>query len=136
MNRTTLGSIMALAAGGMLGYGAATGRLNWTARPRRAAGQGRGHTIRDFAARRRGVGDRRRQDVGNGGAERHFQTPPLKVGGTYTYIVKATYQGKTVTREIRLTSGGINSLDLRADLTGAARLGRRSPPSQRRGAAT
>jgi uncharacterized protein (TIGR03000 family) len=49
------------------------------------------------------------------GGERTFQTPPLKVGGRYYYTLKATVGDKVVTRQIHLTHGGTNSIDLRPD---------------------
>jgi arylsulfatase len=47
------------------------------------------------------------------GEERHFETPPLRVGGRYHYTLKATSQGREVTRRIKLRHGGENSIDLR-----------------------
>jgi arylsulfatase len=54
------------------------------------------------------------------GIVRHFQSPPLRVGGEYTYTVKATYQGKEVTRDLRIRHGAANSLDLRPEFQSAA----------------
>src|SRR6516225_9603487 len=47
------------------------------------------------------------------GEERRFETPPLRVGGTYQYTLKATSQGKEVTRQINLRHGAENGIDLR-----------------------
>src|SRR5262245_16243316 len=54
------------------------------------------------------------------GALRQFQTPPLAVGGEYTYTLKATSQGQEVTKQLHLKHGRANSLDLRAEFPGAA----------------
>jgi uncharacterized protein (TIGR02246 family) len=50
------------------------------------------------------------------GETRTFKTPPLRVGGTYTYTLKATANGKEVTRDIDLAHGKANTFDLRAEL--------------------
>jgi uncharacterized protein (TIGR02246 family) len=50
------------------------------------------------------------------GETRTFDTPPLRVGGTYTYTLKATANGKQVTRTIDLAHGADNTFDLRAEL--------------------
>ena len=49
------------------------------------------------------------------GETRTFETPPVRVGGQYNYILKATANGKTVTRKIDLAHGADNTFDLRAD---------------------
>jgi uncharacterized protein (TIGR02246 family) len=49
------------------------------------------------------------------GDMRTYQTPPLRVGGQYVYTLKATANGKTVTRKIDLAHGADNTFDLRAD---------------------
>jgi uncharacterized protein (TIGR03000 family) len=61
------------------------------------------------------------------GEERHFETPPLRVGGTYQYTLKATSQGKEVTRQLELRHGRENSIDLRP----AFRAGAEEQPSSR-----
>jgi uncharacterized protein (TIGR03000 family) len=48
------------------------------------------------------------------GETRTFHTPPLPVGGHYKYTLKATADGKEVTREIHLADGVENRFDLRA----------------------
>src|SRR5262249_61326493 len=70
------------------------------------------------------------------GALRHFQTPPLPVGGEYTYTLKATHQGKEVTRELHLRHGPASSLDLRPDFPAAApvRTSVAAKPARRGGA--
>lgn len=55
------------------------------------------------------------------GAVRHFQTPPLQTVGEYTYTLKATSQGKEVSRNIRLKHGMINSIDLRSEFPAPTR---------------
>src|SRR5204862_453613 len=49
------------------------------------------------------------------GELRSFSTPPLKVGGRYNYTLKATAGDKVVTRQIHLSHGATNSVDLRPD---------------------
>jgi uncharacterized protein (TIGR03000 family) len=49
------------------------------------------------------------------GGVRAFQTPALPVGGHYAYTLKATSQGKEVTRKIHLAHGMDNTFDLRAE---------------------
>src|SRR5205807_5847933 len=51
------------------------------------------------------------------GEVRQFQTPPLKVGGHYSYTLKATAKGKTVTRTVNLRHGSKQSIDLRGEFT-------------------
>ena len=55
------------------------------------------------------------------GVARHFQTPPLRLGGTYTYNVKVLWQGKEVTRQVDLSHGGTNTVDFRAEFRPATR---------------
>jgi uncharacterized protein (TIGR02246 family) len=50
------------------------------------------------------------------GEIRKFDTPPLRVGGRYTYTLKATANGKAVTRQIDLAHGAKNTFDLRDEL--------------------
>jgi uncharacterized protein (TIGR02246 family) len=49
------------------------------------------------------------------GETRTYQTPPLRVGGKYVYTLKATANGKEVTRKIDLAHGAENSFDLRSE---------------------
>jgi uncharacterized protein (TIGR03000 family) len=49
------------------------------------------------------------------GGVRIFQTPPVLMGSHYAYTLKATSQGKEVTRKIHLAHGVDNSFDLRAE---------------------
>jgi uncharacterized protein (TIGR02246 family) len=48
------------------------------------------------------------------GESRKFETPPLRVGGHYSYTLKATANGKVVTRTIDLAHRANNTFDLRA----------------------
>src|SRR5581483_6575767 len=103
--RTKLWSVVALAAGGLLGYGAATGRLTWDVAAHAAAQDGEAAipfevlVPADAALEIGGVRTTER------GVVRHFTSPPLRIGGEYTYTVKATAQGKTVARELNLKHG-------------------------------
>jgi uncharacterized protein (TIGR03000 family) len=54
------------------------------------------------------------------GEERRFRTPPLHVGGRYSYTLKASSNGKEVTRTIQLAHGADNTFDLRPDFRLAA----------------
>jgi len=56
------------------------------------------------------------------GAVRRFQTPPLRAGVNDTYTIKATHQGKVVTRDLHVTHEMNNALDLRPDFATAARV--------------
>jgi uncharacterized protein (TIGR02246 family) len=49
------------------------------------------------------------------GEVRKFETPPLRPGKSYTYTLKATANGKDVTRTIELAHGKDNRIDLRAE---------------------
>jgi uncharacterized protein (TIGR03000 family) len=66
------------------------------------------------------------------GESRIFQTPPLKVGGRYNYTLKATAGGKVVTRQIHLTHGAANSIDLRPDFQATSGKPRRRNSAQAR----
>jgi uncharacterized protein (TIGR03000 family) len=54
------------------------------------------------------------------GTERTFLTPPLREGRHYAYVLKATANGKTVTRPILIAHGVDNGFDLRAEFLPAA----------------
>jgi uncharacterized protein (TIGR03000 family) len=54
------------------------------------------------------------------GDVRTFRTPPLSEGRSYAYVLKATADGKTVTRPILVAHGVDNCFDLRADFLPAA----------------
>jgi arylsulfatase len=120
MKRSNLWSVVVVAAGGLLGYGAATGRLDWGTAAR-AAPQDRESVIpfellvpADAVVE---IGGHRTSETG---AERRYDTPPLRAGGEYTYTIKATWRGKEVTRELTLRHGEANVLDLRPDFQASA----------------
>lgn len=62
------------------------------------------------------------------GESRDFATPPLAVGGRFTYVLKAAANGKTVTRTARLAHGDESVFDLMADF-GPAGLAAAAPPA-------
>ncbi len=49
------------------------------------------------------------------GASRHYVTPPLSVGKAYTYTLKVTSKGKSVTKDIKVRYGAKNHFDLRPE---------------------
>jgi uncharacterized protein (TIGR03000 family) len=49
------------------------------------------------------------------GSDRTFKSPPVPVGQKYTYTIKVSLDGKTVTRDAQVTPGGETTLDLRPD---------------------
>src|SRR5262249_2775335 len=55
------------------------------------------------------------------GQVRTFRTPPLAAGREYSYTLKATSQGKEVSRKIDIAHGADNSFNLRPDFKPAAR---------------
>src|SRR5262249_11419669 len=90
-------ALVAVAAGGLLGYGAATGRLGWSPAAH-AAPQGREAVIPfELLVPADAVVEIGGYKTYETGTERHYDTPPLRVGGDYTYTVKATWRGKEVT---------------------------------------
>jgi uncharacterized protein (TIGR03000 family) len=115
MKRTAIWSVVALVAGGLLGYGTATGRLSWGAAAHAAPQTQQAvipfEVLVPADAALDIAGTRTRQT----GIVRHFQTPPVEVGRPYTYTVKATWQGKEVTKDLDLKFGGNNVLDLRGE---------------------
>ncbi|HMF14957.1 MAG TPA: sulfatase-like hydrolase/transferase, partial [Gemmataceae bacterium] len=54
------------------------------------------------------------------GQVRTFETPPLSAGKTYSYTLKATSQGKEVSRKIEIAYGADNTFDLRPEFRTAA----------------
>src|SRR5262249_47248990 len=129
--RTKLLVIASLAIGGLLGYLAASGKLNLLHRAEA------GPPVVPAAALAVGEADNEQVIVfevllpGNAvleidgnkttetGGERTYQTPPLKVGGRYNYTLKATSGDKVVTRQVHLSHGAANSFDLRPDFQAA-----------------
>lgn len=69
------------------------------------------------------------------GESRKFETPPLRVGGRYTYTLKATANGKEVTRTVELAHRAANTFDLRPEFrpaeTGRAALARATEGGQK-----
>jgi uncharacterized protein (TIGR03000 family) len=55
------------------------------------------------------------------GESRQYVTPALPVGKEYTYTVSVAYQGKQVSRDVRLRHGTGNTFDFRADFQAGAR---------------
>lgn len=49
------------------------------------------------------------------GASRRFVTPPLTVGKSYTYTLKVTSKGKSITKDIKVRYGSKNTFDLRSE---------------------
>ncbi len=56
------------------------------------------------------------------GDVRTFRTPPLPAGGHFAYTLKATSQGKEVTRKIHIAHGVDNTFDLRAEFLAVAKV--------------
>ncbi len=54
------------------------------------------------------------------GESRRFQSPPVPAGGTYSYTLKATCRGRSVTRTILIRPDLVTQVDLRAELQAAA----------------
>ncbi|HTU89140.1 MAG TPA: TIGR03000 domain-containing protein [Gemmataceae bacterium] len=50
------------------------------------------------------------------GKSRHFESPPVPVGRTYVYSLKASWQGNTLTRRIQVRPERLLTLDLRKEL--------------------
>jgi uncharacterized protein (TIGR02246 family) len=54
-------------------------------------------------------------DTTSTGAERRYKSPPVAVGQSYIYTVRVVANGKTVTRDVKLTPGLESSIDLRTE---------------------
>jgi uncharacterized protein (TIGR03000 family) len=54
------------------------------------------------------------------GETRAFESPPLTPGKDYSYTIKATWKGKTLTRKITIRAGQETTADLRDDLQALA----------------
>jgi uncharacterized protein (TIGR03000 family) len=106
---------MVLAAGALLGYLAASGHLGLNRLARAEPTQ----EERPIAFEVLLPADATLEIDGNKtdatGTTRTFRTPALEAGRKYSYTLKATLGGKTVTRKIEVASGGDNTFDLRAD---------------------
>ena len=64
------------------------------------------------------IDDHKTKETGN---VRIFRTPPLPTGGHFAYTLKATSQGKEVTRKIHIAHGVDNIFDLRAEFLAPAK---------------
>jgi uncharacterized protein (TIGR03000 family) len=107
--------LFVLAAGALLGFAAASGRF--------AFGQADEAkvivlTVRLPADAALLIDDHMTTETGG---VRTFQTPPLPVGRYYAYTLKATSQGKEVTRKISIAYGVDNTFDLRGEFLPAAK---------------
>lgn len=116
MSTSRISTGILLTAGALLGYCAAAGHLNWPSKALAAAHQETEEIIlfeivvpADTVLE---IDGSRTQATG---ANRQFQTPLLRVGSTYTYKVRATSQGKTITKALELKHGAKSSFDLRSD---------------------
>src|SRR5712692_9042522 len=102
-----------MATGGLLGYLAASNKLNWPT-PAQAAQDEQAISFEVLLPANATLEiDGNKTDAT--GTTRTFRTPPLKVGGKYVYTLKAKIHGKEVTREIKIAYGAENRFDLRDD---------------------
>src|SRR4051794_22198403 len=53
------------------------------------------------------------------GESREYQTPPVAVGKTYAYTLRATVNGRTITRTVTLVHERPTVIDLRAEFAKA-----------------
>src|SRR5262249_30148279 len=118
-----------LAAGALLGYAAASGKLSFFQRAEAAPPAGEPAALAPQAEEAIACGVLLPSDAllevdgvktAETGEKRLFHTPPLKVGGRYNYTLKATAGKKEVTRQIHIAHGAANSYDLRPDFQGVA----------------
>src|SRR5262249_40830134 len=124
--RMGIQACVVLAAGALLGYVAASGRFL----PRPAAAQEAKQppeelaiitfTVRLPADAILLIDEDKTTSTGD---VRTFQTLPVAKGKHYVFTLKATSQGKEVTRRIDLAHGVDNSFDLRAEFRTAATAG-------------
>jgi arylsulfatase len=133
LKKVKVQALLVLALGGLIGYGAATGKVSsllgavaasgdWPlGRPAQAApgdGQGGGaeesitFEVRLPAAAVLEIDGSKTTSTGE---TRRFETPGLRVGGHYVYTLKATVNGNVVTRQINLAHGADNTFDLRPE---------------------
>src|SRR5262249_15845248 len=129
--RTKLLVIASLAIGGLLGYLAASSKLHFLQKadavppviPAAALAVGEAENDQVIGVEVLLPGNALLEIDGNKttetGAERTFQTPPLKVGGHYNYTLKATSGDKVVTRQVHISHGAANTFDLRPDFQAA-----------------
>src|SRR5262249_58429377 len=60
------------------------------------------------------------------------ESPPVETGSTYVYTLKATWRGRSITRDVTLWSGRTAVVDLRRELEAASPAGSltlRVPPA-------
>jgi uncharacterized protein (TIGR03000 family) len=125
MKSTRVQTLLVLAAGALLGGVAASGNFlsGRQADASPASGsQGDSLEVIVFQVRLPAdavllIDDNKTEETGEA---RRFRTPPLPVGRHYAYTLKATSNGKEVTRTIHLAHGLDNTFDLRAEFRPAA----------------
>src|SRR5262245_60686953 len=118
LKNTKLQVLLVLAAGGLLGYGAATGKLSLSGlrggTTTAAAEEVIAFEVRVPADAVLVIGGEKTAATGE---VRHFETPPLEVGHYYHYDVTVRHGGKEYTRRVHLKHGGDNVFDFRSDPT-------------------
>src|SRR5262245_21168055 len=119
MKRKRFQALAVLAAGALLGGLAASGNVPLV-RPAQAASGGwtqEAEEVITFVVRlpADAVLEIDGTKTTSSGEARTFRTPPLKLGERYAYDLKATSNGKEVTRKIQLAHGVDNTFDLRAE---------------------
>jgi uncharacterized protein (TIGR03000 family) len=112
--------VLLVALGVALGYAAATGNFRpaWLGNAAAADAEVIVITVRLPADAILEIDGHRTKETGE---TRTFETPPLAVGSRYTYTLKATSNGKEVTRPIHIAHGVDNTFDLRAEFRPAAK---------------
>src|SRR5262249_35853723 len=118
--KATVQALVVLAAGGLLGFGAATGnwRLNWFSRSATTAAAAAEEVIVfEIRVPAKAVLLIAGEKTTSTGTVRHFETPPLEVGHSYHYTVTVRHDGQQYTRRIHLKHGGDNTFDFRSDPT-------------------
>jgi uncharacterized protein (TIGR02246 family) len=119
LKRMKLRGVLVLALGALFGWAATTGHLGFSP-PAQGADEKKEaieFVVRLPADATLEIDGNKTQETG---AVRTFVTPPLPTGGHYRYTLKATSQGKEVTRQIHIAHGVDNSFDLRAEFLQAA----------------
>jgi uncharacterized protein (TIGR02246 family) len=108
--------LVVLAAGALLGWLAASGHVPLGRTARAAESQEVAEVI-TFVVRlpADAVLEIDGTKTTSSGEARTFRTPPLKLGERYAYDLKATANGKEVTRKIQLAHGVDNTVDLRPE---------------------
>jgi uncharacterized protein (TIGR03000 family) len=113
MSRARFLAIVALAIGGLLGHVAASRSLTFNrfahARPAQEEKPISFEVLLPANATLEIDGNKTEET----GETRTFRTPPLEVGRNYSYTLKASANGKEVTRKIQIAFGAENRFDLR-----------------------